>query len=282
MRSFSTFIGVDLGGGKGKNTAVARLVLDDQGVKVADYGTGREAPWYDERLIAYLRQQPDAVVAVDAPLTLPSCVRCLLPTCPHPGGLRRADHFLVRERAARPRLSELQITPPKNGNSRAKPRYTPYTQRATEVVLHEDFKILPRETLGQGMGPLASRGSYIRRALAGTHTLNDNLIEVYPKATITQLFTTRTAGRYKRSADSPETRLDILNGLGDLPSRQARGAKTASPTITNSTPSSAPTRPNLWWRGGCEAPTSDLVRDDGWIWFPRRETPALTSRLWWS
>ena len=45
---FTTFIGVDLGGGKGKNTAVARLELvannGSSYVEVRDYGTGREAP----------------------------------------------------------------------------------------------------------------------------------------------------------------------------------------------------------------------------------------------
>ena len=41
---FRTFLGVDLGGGKGKNTAVARLVATDDGVEVRDYGTGRDGP----------------------------------------------------------------------------------------------------------------------------------------------------------------------------------------------------------------------------------------------
>ena len=103
-----------------------------------------------------------------------------------------------------------------------KPKYTPYTQRASEVLLHEDHQILPRETLGQGMGPLTARAAYLTRALAATHRLNENLIEVYPKATLTQLFAARTAGRYKRSGDSPQTRLEILNALTDL--RFAPGA----------------------------------------------------------
>src|SRR4051812_33538686 len=83
MPVFTTFIGVDLGGGKGKNTAVARLELDGpDAVRVVDYGTGRESPWYDERLIAYLRGLPEALVAIDAPLSMPPCVRCRLPECP--------------------------------------------------------------------------------------------------------------------------------------------------------------------------------------------------------
>src|SRR5262245_43026700 len=128
MRSFSTFIGVDLGGGKGKNTAVARLALQGDGVKVLDYGTGKDAPWYDERLIAFLRQQSDAVVAIDAPLTMPVCVRCTLPVCP------------TQEVCEVPIIRWFRQRPRPVANGKNKPRYTPYTQRASEVILHEDFK----------------------------------------------------------------------------------------------------------------------------------------------
>jgi predicted RNase H-like nuclease len=275
MRAFSTFIGVDLGGGKGKNTAVARLALDGQGVKVLDYGTGKEAPWYDERLIAFLRQQPEAAVAIDAPLTMPACVRCLLPTCPTQQVCEVPILSWFRERAQRPRLTDLGLlTTLKNGNGKHKPRYTPYTQRASEVVLHEDFKILPRETLGQGMGPLASRGTYLVKALAGTHALNDNLIEVYPKATITQLFTPRIAGRYKRSADSPKTRLDILNRLTDLSFAPGAWKEDGLANDHKFDAIICAYTAYLWWKGGCTAPISDVVFEDGWIWFPRHETSA--------
>ena len=176
-----------------------------------------------------------------------------------------------RERSAhsRPHLAELQLGPSRNGNGKAKPRYTPYTQRATEVVLHEDFKILPRETLGQGMGPLASRGSYLLRALAGTHTLNENLIEVYPKATITQLFTPRLAGRYKRSADSPRTRLEILNRLTDLSFAPGAWREDGLANDHKFDAIICAYTAYLWWQGRCERPTSDVVLQDGWIWFPK-------------
>ncbi len=185
QRAFRTFIGVDLGGGKGKTTAVARLRLSDQGVVVDDFGDDK--PWYDDRLIAYLlRHAGEAVIAIDAPLTLTACTRCTLPTCPT---TERCDVPAVRwlrERHAR--LSQMARMTGTAGMAGQKPRYTPYTQRATEVVLHEDFGILPRETLGQGMGPLTARAAYLRRALAEHFTLNRDLLEVYPKATLAQLF----------------------------------------------------------------------------------------------
>jgi predicted RNase H-like nuclease len=256
VRSFSTFIGVDLGGGKGKNTAVARLALDGEGVKVLDYGTGKDAPWYDERLIAFLRQHTDAVVAIDAPLTMPACVRCTLPVCP------------TQEVCEVPIIRWFRQRPRPIPNGKNKPRYTPYTQRASEVILHEDFKILPRETLGQGMGPLASRGTYLVKALSGTHVLDENLIEVYPKATITRLFTPRIAGRYKRSAESPQTRLDILNRLSDLTFAPGAWREDGLANDHKFDAIICAYTAYLWWRGKCQPPAEELVRHDGWIWFP--------------
>jgi predicted nuclease with RNAse H fold len=256
--SFSTFIGVDLGGGKGKNTAVAHLELTGGGVEVKDYGTGKDAPWYDERLIAYLREHPTALVAIDAPLTLPSCVRCVLPSCPtvETCEVPVVGWFRGRENGAR--------------LAGKKPKYTPYTQRAAEVLLHEEHRILPRETLGQGMGPLTARTAYLTKALTETHRLNVNLIEVYPKATLTQLFAARTADRYKRSGDSPQTRLEILNALPDL--RFAPGAWREH-GLANDHKFDAiicAYTAYLWTQGACVEPAEDVVRDDGWIWFPKK------------
>jgi predicted RNase H-like nuclease len=260
MRAFHTFIGVDLGGGKGKNTALARLALVHSGVQVLDYGTGgRDAPWYDDRLIAYLREHADgALVAVDAPLTMPSCVRCTLPSYPT---LDLCEVPIIRWFRGRG-----------NGTRAAgkKPQYTPYTQRASEVLLHEEHHILPRETLGQGMGPLAARGAYLRHALAGTHALDDNLIEVYPKATIAQLFSARVAGRYKRSAESPQTRLTILNELHDLSFAPGAWREHGLANDHKFDAVICAYTAYLWWRGRCVQPADEVVRDDGWIWFPSR------------
>jgi predicted RNase H-like nuclease len=259
MAAYRTFIGVDLGGGKGKNTALARLELVDGRepfIEVRDYGTGKDAPWYDDRLIEYLRAQPEALVAIDAPLTLPSCVRCQLPKCV---GLDVCDVPVIswfRERENGARVAG------------KKPKYTPYTQRGSEVILHEEHHILPRETLGQGMGPLTARAAYLTRALAATHRLNDNLIEVYPKATIAQLFGARIAGRYKRSAESPATRLDILNTLHDV--RFAPGAWRED-GLANDHKFDAiicAYTAYLWTRGACVQAPHPAVFEEGWIWFP--------------
>src|SRR5262249_26651563 len=83
-RVFTRFIGVDLGGGKGKNTALARLELVDGALEVAEVGTGHDGqPWYDEKLLDYLgAHNENAVLAIDAPLTLPAGGRCREALCP--------------------------------------------------------------------------------------------------------------------------------------------------------------------------------------------------------
>lgn len=253
---FRTFIGVDLGGGKGKSsTAVARLELGPCGatVLVRDYGTGKDTPWYDDVLIAYLRSHPEAVVAIDAPLTMPSCLRSGDPDAPI------VAWFRDRENGTR--------------QYGKKPKYTPYTQRASEVILHEEHQILPRETLGQGMGPLTARGVYLARALADTHRLNENLIEVYPKATIAKLFSARVASRYKRRADSPQQRLEILNALPDLSFAPGAWREDGVANDHKFDAVICAYTAFLWATGRCEPPVSDVVLEDGWIWFPKGEAP---------
>jgi hypothetical protein len=70
--------------------------------------------------------------------------------------------------------------------------------------------MVARETLGQGMGPLAARAAHLVRALAPHFRINDNLLEVYPRATL-ELSGFREP--YKKRVDR---RIDILAALPDL------------------------------------------------------------------
>ena len=68
------FIGVDLGGGRGKTTAVAELRATPDGVEVLEVASrANKQPWTDETLIQRLLEATDAAIAIDAPLTRPSC-----------------------------------------------------------------------------------------------------------------------------------------------------------------------------------------------------------------
>ena len=263
-RKFSAFIGVDLGGGKGKHTAVALLARRESRVAVKFVGTRspRGHVLYDTELLSYLREQEDSVVALNAPLTPTVCVRCRLSVCvgldacvdPVTRWFRGDGTALVRRGGS---------------TANGKPAVTPYTQRACELVLQHRFGIVPREAFGQGTGPLTARAHYIRRALEGRYVLNKDLIEVYPKATIHQLFGARLARRYKREANTWRTRAAILEQLsehltfevwreGCLNNDHCFDAVICAYTAY------------LWASEGWSMPgdNRDVFEADGWIWFP--------------
>src|SRR5439155_14831505 len=102
------------------------------------------------------------------------------------------------------------VDPASRASRRGKPPLTPYTQRATEVYLHRRRGIQPRETLGQGMGPLTARAAHLLRALADRFRLHENVIEVYPRATL-ELMGFREP--YKKRVDR---RVEILALIPDL------------------------------------------------------------------
>jgi predicted nuclease with RNAse H fold len=203
-QSFTRFIGVDLGGGKGKKTALAVLERSRDGVTVTRLSPRpKEPPLYDGALVsALVGLAGNAVLCVDAPLTLPPCLRCTEPVCP--GQPACVDSEVVSMRA-------LADREPQNGRDhrRGKPAITPYTQRATDLYLRSRG-IIARETMGQAMGPLAARAAHLVRALARGFRLNHNLIEVYPRATL-ELLGFRQP--YKKRVDR---RIEILAALGDL------------------------------------------------------------------
>jgi predicted nuclease with RNAse H fold len=210
------FIGVDLGGGRGKTTAVARLeqthggeersagaerglplehqpqrwrlVLADAKVRYGQRGTGAladepegtDALFRDEVLADYLLRWTDeaTVVAIDAPLVLPPCLRCDLPC---PGTQECVVDDVVWMRRWAPRLRSRGKSDP------GKPAVTPYTQRAVEVLLG-GAGVEVREAMGQGTGPLAARAAHLRRRLSPHLRLHENLIEVSPAATAVALF----------------------------------------------------------------------------------------------
>ena len=155
------------------------------------------------------------------------------------------------------------------GRPNGKPPTTPYTQRACEVVLHRVHGILPRETLGQGMGPLTARAHYLRRALEQRFTLNQNLIEVYPKATVHRLFGAEAARRYKREVNTWRTRAEILERLAEHLRFEVWREGCLSNDHCFDAVICAYTA-HLWAREGWSIPRDgrDVFARDGWIWVP--------------
>jgi hypothetical protein len=207
-RQFIHTLGVDLGGGKGKKTALATLRADADGATIIDIAPRSGAqPFYDSALIETIRRHgDDTLLCVDAPLTLPPCLRCEVPVCP--GQDHCVDAAVVEMRAIAATGADGER--PNRDSRRGKPSITPYTQRPTEVYLACRLGIVPREAMGQGTGPLAARAAHLTRALADRFTLNHNLLEVYPKGTLAALGFVRP---YKKHLKERETRAEILEAL---------------------------------------------------------------------
>jgi hypothetical protein len=285
-RTFTTFVGIDLGGARGKTTAVAQISRGADGrAAVQSISTRhRGEPWIDETLLAYVEGLgDDVVVAIDAPLTGTACARCVVPACPGVEAcvdpavvwLRTTGRMLGEESVAGQAVHGSAVV--SRAPARPRLRVQPYAHRATELVLCYDRGLIPSSAVGASVGLVAQRAQHLRRRLlrAG-FALHQNLLEVSPQATIAALFDRRRARGYKRDADPWETRAEIVERLDDLEfapqSRLARedalrndhcfdaliGAYTAY----------------LWARDGWELPDPSSPFDvDGWIWTPPPPAP---------
>jgi hypothetical protein len=267
-RDFVNVLGIDLGGGKGKTTALATLRNDGQTATVVDIAPRNGAlPFYDAALLETIRQYgDDSLLCVDAPLTLPPCLRCEVPVCP--GQESCVDPAVVEMRALSTEGEQLAD----RDSRRGKPPITPYTQRATEVYLARRMGIVAREGLGQGTGPLAARAAHLCRALADRFRLNENLIEVYPKATLVAL---GLGTPFKKHLRERETRARILEALSDelrfgpgvWRERCIQSDHLFEAVICGFTGF-------LWARDGWTIPAGATLRNsadqlsDGWIWTP--------------
>jgi len=274
-RAFSRFIGVDLGGGRGKTTAVAEIRSGPNGAQVFEVATrSGKLPWTDDTLLTRLvAAAPEpTVIAIDAPLTQTACGRCELPVCP---GMEScavpAVAWLRTEGRALVRKVAVETV---GGGSRptftGQARLAPYAHRATEIVMTYERGLLPLSAIGHTTGAVAARASQLRRRLRGVgFELHANLLEVSPTATVAALFGPRVARGYKRDADPWHTRALILERLDDLSfapqSRMAREDVLRSDHCFDAVLSAYTAY--LWARDGWPTPDGCFT-DDGWIVAP--------------
>jgi predicted nuclease with RNAse H fold len=276
-RAFSRFIGVDLGGGRGKTTAIAEIRSGPGGAQVIEVATrsGR-LPWTDDTLLGRLMtaSPAEAVIAIDAPLTQAACGRCERPVCP--GMEACADPAVIWLRTEGRALVRMVAAETVGGGSRPRPAFTaqarlaPYAHRATEIVMTYERGLLPLSAIGHTSGAIAARAGQIRRRLRGLgFELHANLLEVSPTATVAALCGPRAARGYKRDADPWQTRAQILERLDDLSfalqSRMAREDVLQSDHCFDAVLSAYTAY--LWARDGWPTPDGCFT-DDGWIVAP--------------
>ncbi len=274
-RAFSRFVGVDLGGGRGKTTAIAELRMGPNGAEVIEVATRASRQlWTDDTLLHRLTdgEVGSRVIAIDAPLTQTACGRCERPVCP--GMEACADPSVVWLRTTGRGLMRKVSAATVGGSARpqqpAQARLAPYSHRATEVVMHYERGLLPLSSLGNTTGAVAARATQLRRRLRGSgFQLHENLLEVSPQATVAALCGVKAARGYKRDADPWRTRAVILEQLGDLSfapqSRMAREDVLGNDHCFDAVISAYTAY--LWARDGWTAPEG-WVADDGWIFAP--------------
>lgn len=281
-RRFTTFVGVDLGGSRGKTTAIAELTRTQDGVAVHTATTRAEhaAPWLDQALWTYLSSLgDDTVVAVNAPLTQPACSRCTRPVCPGVEACEEPAVVWLRTEGARLVAGEATAEETGNGTTiscdaggkRPRVKLVPYNHRATEVVLAYQRGLLPTTALGTAVGPVAARAGQLRRRLAGCgYVLHENLLEVSPPATLTALVGRRRARATRRDADAWAARATALDGLRDLTfaptSRFAREDALRNVHVFDALIGGYTAY--LWSRDAWQLPDGGALAADGWIWTP--------------
>lgn len=289
-RAFQRFIGLDLGGVRGKTTALAEITAGSaNGSGTTSALVTRVAlrsgdqPWTDETLAGYLcgLDPASTAIAVDAPLTAHACGRCVRPACP--GALVCDDPAVVwlRSTSSAAGRAEISASATSSSHSRVtafpqepagRARLAPYAHRATEVHLVASG-LWPVSRLGGANSPIAARARHLARRLSASGwQLHRNLLEVSPQATVTALFGPRAARGRKRDADPWHTRAEILTSLHDLSfapsSRLAREEVLRNDHCFDAVISAYTAY--CWARDGWELPeqSGEVFAADGWVWAP--------------
>ncbi len=263
------FAGVALGGGKTDKTAVAileyypaqrRVFLRSLREKISTAGEISA----DEALISILgaEEKDLSLIAFDAPLQLPKCMRCDL-KCPGIERCREPEIKWMRE-----------VHKSRDPHKRPNKMFTPYTERAVEIhianALEEPFH--PSHALGANSAPLAARAHFLSRRL------EVSLCEVYPKLSLWRmgcaLEIPKSYLRFHRHAvDSDEARHFILRTLieRDIAFIYQQDLRLMVENTVCFDAFVCALTGFLSYRGQTEKKPIGFPRDEGWIEFPRQK-----------
>lgn len=263
---FKRIVGLDLGGGRGKSTAVAVIELGSETPRLvsASVRTRSGRPWRDDELTAFLsREAETTLVCLDAPTSLPPCLRCRIEHCP---GIRDCPD---------PAVARMREMAPGTGKG-GKPRFTPYTQRPEDLALI--LAGLPATgALDASRGPLAARVHHLLRRLSGRYEPGENLIELPLAATLRVWFGEKTARGCRASASVWTSRAQVLEAFA----HRLSFAIWREPILSHTHLFSAVTcgvAGLTWWeatrRGSKEPGRHGTHRGTGALWVPNEAWPA--------
>lgn len=259
-----TYVGIDLGGGRGKTTAMCVLrAANARASVVTVLHRVAGGPLDDAALWSLLQglTPEESTIAVAAPLTATACERCPRPTCPGQNACPEPAVQWLTRHSSRFFADDESHTRP-----------LAYAHRATDLFQVYSTKHLTPASLS-GPSPLVrGRALHLRRRLQGLgFALNQTLYEVSPRATVAALFGRDAAQGYKRDADPWLTRAKILAGL---PIDFAPGSRFAREEVLQYDHRfDALLGAFTAWQRDCygwtiPADFIDIANEDGWIWTP--------------
>ncbi len=247
-------LGIDRGGSSMGTTGWVLLSNADGKRVVADANllTKASVGEAEHKLADLISKRAPAMVAVDAPLTLPPCLTC-------PSYCRGPSPDGCELTAAR---DVWQV----GGN--------PMTERFCEVALRKELKTIPpRPQATMRLGQIAARGVALSRRLAAlrhdpTHRVPAHVIEIYPYASQHRLAATEPRVRPQEEDETHQTYAErVLDGIEQLgvdlgPHRPQLAREHVLDALL------AAHTGSLAW-GGLESPPDGFNLAAGWIWFPR-------------
>ncbi len=279
----TAFVGIDLGGARGKSTAVAILYQNGDRATVNNvHNRWQGHPLRDdvlEQLLATF-SPVSTTIAVNAPLTLPACIRCTVSQCPGKDNCEvPSTRWLLGEgtKIARDYIANdpnriAGKAPLGDEQPRSYPLFEPYYHRATEVLLHFQHKILPQGQLGMANGPIGARAQHLVRILQQKgFVLHHNLIEVSSKTTIQALFDASTARAYRKDADPWSTRRAILENLTPLQFASRSGFSKEYVCSSDNCFDALIAGYTAYLKHKEQWQTDlplEITKEDGWIWAP--------------
>lgn len=263
------FCGVSLAGGKTDKTAVAileyypdrkRVFLRSLRERIRAEGDASS----DMALHHILTDEEKELesIAFDAPLELPSCIRCQL-KCP---GAEKCREPHIRW------MTDLHAK--RDKSKRPNKHFTPYTERCVEIYISNELEepFHPSHALGANAAPLTARAQYLKRRI------ETPLIEVFPKLTLWRIGGALKIPKshlrfHKHAVDSDEARLFILKTLieKDIAFIYQQDLRLMVENNQTFEAFLCALTGFLRFRGQTERPPKDFPKSESWIEFPREK-----------